>query len=134
MEMSAVGKIADKLWYEITDHTKHVKLGEFVVMPNHIHGIIIIENAPVETRHALSLQSQSPGQSRLRNPGKMTISTIIGGYKSAISKQCNKSSHDFAWQSRFYDRIIRNDAEYDRIVQYIVNNPINWENDKLYSG
>jgi len=158
MHLSPIGTIANNLWYEIKKHANFVELGEFVVMPNHVHGILVLDkpaiiaNAttiPVETRHALSLQPQpqyqqrksqsqknqpqpkTPGQNRFRNPGKNTISSIIGGYKSAVSKQAHHLGYEFAWQSRFHDHIIQNDAEYKRVSEYIFNNPANWEIDIL---
>ena len=135
MRLSEAGKIADNLWHEIVNHTNNVRLGEFIVMPNHIHGVIIIDNPNVdivETRHALSLQGKTEGQFRFRNPGKNTVSSIIGGYKSAVTKQCNKLSIDFAWQPRFHDHIVRDDAEYSRIVEYIAGNPHNWKTDQFF--
>ncbi len=161
MELSPVGMIANDLWYEIVDHAKHVQLGNFVVMPNHIHGIIILDGYdpgdsagsdkhPVDpaigvgTRHALSLRDigdyrdpdqlpddpsskKSIGQQRFRNPGKNNISSIVGSYKSAVTKHCNRLDLDFAWQSRFQDHIIRNGESFDRISEYIRNNPSNWK-------
>ncbi|MCF8295463.1 MAG: hypothetical protein K9I34_05290 [Bacteroidales bacterium] len=112
-------------------------------MPNHIHGILILnkyDDKNVETGHALSLQSQqqtqstkqlnSIGQQRFQNIGKNSVSSIIGSYKSAVTKHAHGVGFDFQWQSRFYDHIIRNDAEYQRITDYIVTNPQNWEQDK----
>ena len=74
----------------------------------------------------------SESQKRFRNPGKNTVSSIIGGYKSAVSKHANRLGFDFAWQSRFHDHIIRNDDEYQRINDYIENNPQKWNDDELY--
>ena len=126
-------------------------------MPNHIHGILILDKPfdsntnndddnnddnDVETRHALSLPTiQSPmshAQKRFQNQGKNTVSSIIGSYKSAVTKHCNRlglkyDGQPFGWQTRFYDHIIRNDAEYQRISDYIELNPENWEKDKFYS-
>ena len=88
MQLSEIGEMANKFWLEIPNHFPFVELDEFVVMPNHVHGIIII-NKPVsvETRHALSLSTQSPsqkhetiGQKRFQNQGKGTLSSIIGSY------------------------------------------------------
>lgn len=206
MHLSPCGILADVFWHEIPHHAKNVELGSFVVMPNHIHGIIIlyeqqtndnIQNEPgiqlqnnntvnnannavvtvgtvVETRHALPLppltpplpltvtpseplqspkssessqliqspqslqklpQSQTknnPAQSRFRNQGKNTISSIVGSYKSAVTKHAHRLGFDFSWQSRFHDHIIRNDAEFKRITAYIENNPSNWENDNFF--
>ena len=150
MQLSTIGILADVMWHEIKNHAKNVELGAFVVMPNHIHGILILdkpENEPfindntVETRHALSLQSpiQSPAEQRFQNQGQNTISSIIGSYKSAVTKHCNrlqltfKNDLVFGWQTRFHDHIIRNDAEYQRINNYIENNPKNWNNDKFHA-
>lgn len=161
MEFSPAGVIANNLWYEIKNHAKNVELGEFVVMPKNIHGIIILDGndrgntgnpvdiaAEVGTRHALSLRcdpdpdsDQSPddqsskktiGQKRMRNPGKNTISSIVGSYKSAVTKHCNLLNLDFAWQSRFHDHIIRKEKSFDRISEYIRNNPMNWKEDRFY--
>ena len=120
-------------------------LGEFVVMPNHVHGIVVIQDKAslVPTSND---KSTHENQTRFQNQGKDTISSIIGGYKSAVTRQCRqfqRSCRDkaclvqidtmyFAWQQRFYDRIIRNDSEYNRITEYINNNPITWKDDKLW--
>ncbi len=144
MVLSNTGTIADILWYEIKNHAKNIELDEFVVMPNHIHGILILRGNDrdngdngnnVETRHALSLQhgnDLSPGQKRFQNQGKNTISSIVGSYKSAVSKHCNRLGIDFTWQPRFHDHIIRDDKSYLQIQDYIHNNPQNWDKDKFY--
>ncbi len=173
MILSPIGVIADLMWYEIKNHTKNVELGEFVVMPNHIHAILILNNNEstnglgyesvdavgavdavddVETRHALSLQSpksdQSPksvpsaenenektiGQKRFQNQGKNTISSIVGSYKSAVTKHAKRLGFEFAWQTRFHDHIIRDAQSFENIQNYIANNPTNWGNDKFYEN
>ena len=162
MEFSFVGILAYVFWHEINNHAKNIELNAFVVMPKHIHGILILNNnnndndigngnndngningnvnASVETRHALSLQSQSRsqsqktiGQNRFQNQGKNTISSIIGSYKSAVSKHAHRLTYEFKWQSRFYDHIIRNEKSFNQISEYILNNPINWADDKFYN-
>jgi putative transposase len=139
MWISPAGAIAYVLWFEIKNHVKNIDLGEFIVMPNHIHGILILNgdnNTPnvVGTTHALSLpQPQpSPGQQRFQNQGKNTISSIVGSYKSAVTKYCNRLELPFAWQSRFHDHIIRNDESFRRISEYIKNNPSNWKEDNFF--
>lgn len=150
MQLSPIGILADVFWHEIKNHAENIELGAFVVMPNHIHGILILDNPEikpssettviVETRHALSLPpqtSQIPSQQRFQNQGRNIVSSIIGSYKSAVTKHCNRlqlTDNDgvvFGWQSRFHDHIIRNDDEYQRINDYIENNPANWNNDKF---
>ena len=150
MVLSEVGVIADILWHQIPIHHKNVELGDFVVMPNHIHGILIIdkqstninvdnvETGHVETGHALSLQSSpllpflpKPGSQRFQNIGKNTISSIVGSYKSAVTKHANRLGYPHQWQKLFYDNIIRNNNDYQRISDYIVSNPENWAKDKF---
>ncbi len=140
MMLSKIGVITNILWYEISNHANNIELGEFIVMPNHIHGILILDDIDngddidnVETRHALSLQSQSQsiGQQRFQNQGKNTISSIIGGYKSAVTKHAHRLGFDFSWQPRFYDHIISNEKSFEKISEYIFNNLSQWENDKL---
>ena len=78
--------------------------------------------------------NKSESEKRFRNPGKNTISSIIGGYKSAVTKHAHRLGIEFEWQSRFHDHIIRNDAEYQRINDYIENNPQKWNDDKFYKN
>lgn len=148
MVLSKQGILADVLWYEIQHHAKNIDLDEFVVMPNHIHGILILngnggndgkdqkDDDSVETRHALSLQqphsSATVGQKRFQNQGKNSVSSIIGSYKSAVTKHANRLRLKFVWQTRFHEHIIRNAVEYHRIKNYIANNPTKWKEDKFY--
>ena len=163
MQLSHIGLLADVFWYEIKDHAKNIKLDAFQVMPNHIHGILILDGNEretidpvhdvvetmhdvkttrnvetmhaVETTHALSLQqqpqSQSQGQKRFQHQGSNTISSIIGSYKSAITKHAHRLGYEFEWQERFHDIIIRNEESYSEIADYIKNNPAKWEEDKF---
>ena len=137
MHLSNVGVLADVLWYEIPNHAKNVTLGEFQVMPNHIHGIIILDgndnnNENVEARHALSLTPQSPGQKRFQNPEKNSVSTIVGSYKSAVTKHAHRLGYEFQWQTRMWDSIIFNHESFDRITEYIKNNVHKWGTDKFH--
>ena len=158
MDLTPIGAIADVLWQEIKNHATDVELDAFVVMPNHIHGILILKKNSesiakndvqtgksnnvgtgnsnnVGTGHALSLQTQStpnPGANRFQNIGNNTLSSIIGSYKSAVTRHSRRLGYTFAWQARFHDHIIRNDEAYQRIAQYIRNNPRNWKEDTFF--
>lgn len=142
MQYTPVGVIADVLWHEIKNHTHNVELDAFVVMPNHIHGIIILGNdnddadggrsvdtlhAPVETLHATSLRMSAI------SPKRGSVSAIIRSYKSAVTKHAHRLGFEFSWQPRYYDHIIRDEKSFERIQQYIVNNRINWNADKFNS-
>lgn len=165
MNLSNIGVLADVFWYEIKNHSKNITLGEFVVMPNHMHGILIINPDPdngniidsrtrdgniidpkiVQTRHALSLRDpdenynpnenpkKSIGENRFQNPGQNSISSIIGSYKSAVTKHANRLNFDFGWQTRCYDHIIRDERAFATISNYISNNPAKWGEDKFRS-
>jgi len=130
MHLSPVGVIADVLWHEIKHHTQNIELDEFVVMPNHIHGILMINNS-VETLHATSLQQESKTMSDI-SPKANSISSIIRSYKSAVTKHAHRLGYEFAWQARFYDHIIRTEASLNQIQQYVINNPQSWKDDKFY--
>ena len=142
IRLSHAGVLADVLWHQISHHAQNVELGAFVVMPNHIHGILILNDGDTNSgfgdrRDKACLVSTpnpslSPSQQRFRNPGKNTVSSIIGGYKSAVSRHANRLGFLMGWQSRFHDHIIRDDAEYQRINDYIESNPQNWNKDKFF--
>ena len=139
MILSNVGVIADLMWYEIKNHSKNIELGEYVIMPNHMHGILILNDVPlpvVETLHATSLRVESSTHKNEQmakiSPKSNSISSIIRGYKSAVTKHCNRLGFDFAWQTRFHDHIIRDAQSFENIQNYIWSNPMNWEKDKFY--
>jgi putative transposase len=123
MVLSKTGRIANELWYELPEHFPNVSLDEFVVMPNHIHGIIIIHPPnDVGTLHATSLQPKNKFMSSI-SPTPGSLPAVIRSYKSAVSKSVHLTDPDFSWQPRYYEHVIRSDQEMIRIKQYIINNP-----------
>lgn len=138
IQLSQIGVIADILWHEIKKHSKGFVLGEFVVIPNHIHGILIIETNEMQSNQTL-LQSndvnetQTIGQKRFQNQGKNTISSIIGAYKSAVTRHARRLGFEFGWQASFHDHIIRTDQSYQTITNYIRENPSKWTQDKFFT-
>ncbi len=150
MLLLGTGILADVFWHEIKNHAKNVELGEFVVMPNHVHGILVLNGNDnddnvgdnmgdnVQTGYALSVKQQqqpntpSIGQQRFQNIGNNSVSAIIGSYKSAVTKHAHRLGMQFVWQERFHDHVIRNTEEFQRISEYIKNNPRNWESDKFH--
>jgi REP element-mobilizing transposase RayT len=136
MYLNEIGIIADQCWAEIPGHFNNITLGEFVIMPNHTHGIINIERSSfaVETGHALSLPQTIQNNNhhfRFRNPGKNTISSMVGSFKSAVSRLAHPINKNFGWQTRFHDHIIHSHADYLRISDYILNNPVKWIEDRF---
>ena len=142
MYFSPVGAIADILWYDLKNRVKGIDLGQYVIMPNHMHGIIIIENdreLPVGALHATPLPviPQTPPiipQSMASiSPKSGELGTIIRSYKSAVTKHAHRLGFNFSWQRNYYEHIIRNDNSYRRISNYIHENPIKWGDDRFYN-
>jgi len=152
-QLSEIGKIARRFYLEIPNRFLFVKLDEYIIMPNHIHGIIEIDNennndndndndnrrncrnAPrrVLVNNALNIEKNTPRRvpTGIQPLVKNSLSSIINHFKGNTKKFCNKNNLEhFAWQPRFHDRIIRNNDELNRIRQYIVNNPLKWEIDR----
>ena len=126
MKLSETGIITEKYWQEIPNHFKNAKLDKFIVMPNHLHGIIQIINYSRNRPWPVPTQI-----SRFGHIIPNSISTIINHFKGSVKRHFNKNnSSDFEWQTRFHDRIIRNEIELHKIQQYINNNPRNWQQDR----
>lgn len=137
MQLSDIGKIVADEWQKTSQIRSNVKLDEWVVMPNHFHGIIIIDNPaqtfqnPAETfrRNVSNVNSQfnqSTNKSRLKPD---SLGSIIGQFKSVCTKQIRQQHPEFRWQTRFHDIIIRNEKSLHNIRRYIINNPAKWSAD-----
>jgi len=135
MQLSEIGKIANDEWYNSLKIRRNIVLHEFVVMPNHIHGIIEIVD-DVQTMRASSVHVEENkeiknSQMKKISPKSGSLARIVGGYKSAVSKLAHRNGFEFQWQERYHDHIIRNKEEYYRISNYIKNNPSKWKEDKF---
>jgi putative transposase len=120
MNLSSIGEIAKACWEEIEVHFPNVRLAEFVFMPDHMHGIIVIDKS-------LSLVNVPLlKENRFQQIGKHSISTIVGSFKSAVSKKSREINPVFAWHPRFNDRVIRSSMEFERIENYISKNVENY--------
>lgn len=128
MILNKYGVIIKKYLSELPTRYKNIELDEFIIMPNHIHLIIIINSTfPIGTIHELSLQN-SNNQLKRRN---MLLCKIIGYLKMNSSKQIHSLGLNlFRWQRSFYDEIIRNEYSLYYIREYIRNNPANWDKDR----
>jgi putative transposase len=130
MIQNHAGRIIEQSWLAIPDHFLSVVLDEFVVMPNHVHGILIIDdNDNIRATHASPLQIKSNSNT---GPKPGSVGAVVGAFKSATTKQINQARSTpgaKVWQRNYHDRIIRNDDELNRIREYIINNPANWDSD-----
>ena len=129
-----IGQTATHFWNEIPKRFPFVDLGEFIVMPNHIHGIIVIDKKYTIQKNTKNGGDNVGGFAKNKNPMLHdNLSHILKWYKGRCTFEIRKIHADFAWQSRFHDRIIRNEKEYKRIADYITNNPANWDNDEFHT-
>ncbi len=107
MHLNAAGLLAREEWTKTLTYLKGVELDVFVVMPNHLHAILIIKEQAY------------------------TLGDIIGHYKSRASKGIRKAGFmGFAWQRLYHDRVIRGEKDLERIREYIVNNRLKWEDNE----
>lgn len=155
LQPTDIGKIAHIEWYKSIEMRPDMNLefGEFVVMPNHIHGIIMIGankfNTPLENTDAMhcvstniingvstdAMHCVSTNTNEFKNkfaPQSKNLSSIIRGFKSAVTTYARKNSIEFGWQTRFHDHIIRSNDDYHRISNYIINNPCKWKQDNFF--
>jgi REP element-mobilizing transposase RayT len=121
MVLSETGKIVSEYWFEIPKHFHNVKLDEFCVMPNHIHGILLLNNVGV--------QNFEPLRNKFQHIIPKSIGSIIRTYKTAVTHWCKQNDYNFFWQRNYYEHIIRNENELSEISEYIFNNPLKWELD-----
>ena len=123
MRLSGIGEIVSEGWQKTEQIRANVKLDGWIVMPNHIHGIIILTND-----HRKNVETTRRVVSTLK---PNSLGSIIGQFKSTTTKRIHSIGHsDFAWQSRFYDHIIRNEKSLQKIREYIHNNPLKWDIDE----
>ena len=136
---SAEAKLAvESAWQSVLDIFGKIELDEFVVMPNHIHGIVWITGEGSYRLHRgtwknVNRRDGQPSIPSVTNPKFETLSHIIGAFKTTGATRVNKLRRQIGmavWQKSFYDRVVRNDGELERIQDYIRNNPIKWEEDR----
>ena len=127
MGLSSIGNRAYQNWEAIPDHFDHTRLDVFIIMPNHTHGLIeITKNPSTSTTKNKQYREFGPLQSG-------SISSIMQAYKASVTRWCRKEGyHEFGWQDKFYDHIVRNEKEFNRIRNYIINNPSKWQDDMYY--
>jgi len=133
MELSALGKYVEEQWLFAVEARPdmNIHLDAFVVMPNHFHGIIYFDNKVSmddATEPTLDEQDLSVGNSFM--PQSKNLASIMRGFKSSVTSYAIKQGIGFNWQPRYHDRIIRNAAEHEKIRNYILSNPWNWDKDR----
>lgn len=141
MRLNACGQIVSEVWHAIPAHFAGVQVNAFAVMPNHVHGIIVIIGDPptagVGATHASPLWV-APGPNETaphpNGPKPRSLGAIVGSFKSAVTRRINRLRNTpgtSVWQRSFYDRIIRTDRELNAVRRYVADNPARWHWDKL---
>ncbi|MEO7215086.1 transposase [Mucilaginibacter sp.] len=115
LKPSEIGAIAETNWQNIPGHFPFVELDEYVIMPNHIHGILFL-NKPAK----IDWQPNKFG------PQRQNLGSVMRGFKASVKTYATINGIDFEWQPRFHDHIIRSEKEYTNIRNYIANNPQQW--------
>ena len=126
MMLNPYGEITRTEWLKTPSLRPSVQLGEWIIMPNHLHGILIITTPTTKALPDNPPKWQSPSQ---------TIGAIVRGFKAAVTKQINqqRSTPNLpVWQRNYWEHIIRNEESYIHIAHYIHNNPATWPDDKLH--
>ena len=144
MKLSTPGMIAQGCWYQIPFLNPHVSLGAFVVMPNHVHGVLILDDMGNDVDATFDVETFESNVSTLNNhknpyfqrisPKSGSVSRIIQQYKTVCTKHIRLVCPEinFEWQTRFYDHIIRNEVSFTNITNYILQNPVKWDEDRFY--
>lgn len=117
MILSEVGQGVVDCWFKIPEHFPDVAIDEFIVMPDHVHGILIF------TKKLNNSEENVPNRF---GPQSLNLASVVRGFKVGVTKAARLHIQKFAWQSRYHDRIIRNAAEHERIRHYIRNNVVQY--------
>ena len=138
MNMTEIGEYVQQCIKNIPQHNTYANVPAFVVMPNHVHLIVIIDdkNADSICRDVpwrVSTYGKNETMQTIANQ-QGRLSTMIGGFKQSVTRYANANSISFAWQTRFHDRIIRDHDEMNRIAEYIENNVVRWESDEFHNS
>lgn len=149
MQLNEFGQIAHEEWHKTARIRVEIELDEFVIMPNHFHGIVIIHepvrayrdtpkggvgDTPVRAYGHTPLPTPNP--TTFESPSR-TLGAIVRGFKSAVTTQINQkrcTPGNPVWQRNYWEHIIRDKKDLYNVQAYILNNPIQWENDRYYSG
>ena len=132
MVMNNFGLIVDMEWKKTAQLRKNINLDAYIIMPNHIHGVIVLN----DKYNRWGTMHRAPTMEQFGKPVSGSIPTIIRSFKSAVTKQINKIQNTpglHLWQRNYYEHNIRSENDLNRIRTYIIENPLKWTEDKYYS-
>ncbi|MBO7053826.1 MAG: transposase [Bacteroidales bacterium] len=142
MVLSGIGGYAQQQIKNAKIHYPYAEIPLWVVMPNHIHAIVIIRNYDTDDVHDdrrdvarnVSTENGKNEYMSSKSPKRNTLPVVIRGIKQSVTRFANDHAIPFAWQTRFHDHIVRNTDELNRIATYIQNNVAQWESDKYHDS
>ena len=132
MQLNEVGQIIQSVWNGLPQFYEGIELDAFIIMPNHVHGVIVIR-PHVGAIHESPVPSEPSAFARIKDRRRMLLSKVIGRFKMVSAKWINdlrQSQGSTLWQRNYYEHIVRNEVALHRIRKYIVNNPAQWESDR----
>ena len=139
MRLNEIGEIVVECWNRIPQHFPSVELGEYVIMPNHIHGIIESNIVGTRSPRPIEAEHSTPPTVGARSPrptgDSPALGKIVAYFKYQSTKHINQHHNTPGtriWQRNFYDHVIRDDTDLQRICQYIQDNPMKWALDQLH--
>ena len=133
--LSEIGQIVAEEWLKTETLRSNVRLDEWIIMPNHIHMIVVIaykiESLSKTPQRGISTSGRGQTMAASEKWAGNTLGSIIGQFKGACTKRIwAEEFSNFAWQSRFFDRIIRSEEALYKARHYIASNPVNWHKDR----
>ncbi|MFB2934927.1 transposase [Aerosakkonemataceae cyanobacterium BLCC-F154] len=147
MQLNSWGETVKLHWHNLPKHHDHLELDEFVIMPNHLHGIIVLINynsgqnfvgaglADISGKKQITSQQNPPSPMLQPQNQPKKLPEILRGFKTFSARRINqmrRTSGVPVWQRNYYEHIIRNEESLECIRQYIMNNPLSWELDQLH--
>ena len=137
MILNQLGQIVDEEWMRSGELRAEIDVDVHVIMPNHLHGIVVInpEDHMVKKARLRKEHHDLSGSSQKSGLMKKSLGSFIAGFKSAVtkrSKALSEKSQKSVWQRNYYDHIIRNDDDLVRVREYIINNPAHWHKDRFH--
>jgi putative transposase len=134
MHLNNLGRIVQQCWFEICSHFPDVRLDLFVVMPNHLHGILQLRDHRRGTAcRAPTQMSKAKQKEQFGKPVHGSLPTIMRSFKSAVTRRIRKLHNMrriFKWQRGYYEHVVRSETELNIKRQYILNNPLKWQLDR----
>jgi len=144
--MNSAGEMIQKWWIELTNKFRNIQMDEFIIMPNHMHGIIFIVGAALcgrpDTMDGKYQKTGQPCSSEEGQPHRVapTLGGIMDWFKTMTTNDYIACVKQYGWprfnrklwQRNYYERIIRNEPELNKIREYIITNPLNWATDENY--